>query len=88
MFVGIVRLNDKLSSGGTVISASSTMIIDGIAAALVGDEVICPLLGHGKNKIIAETSQWVSDGKLVAFDKCKCQCGCYLISSLPGTGIG
>ncbi|WP_447866892.1 PAAR domain-containing protein [Rahnella bonaserana] len=88
MFTGIIRLNDKLSSGGTVISASSTMIIDGVKAALVDDEVMCPLPGHGKNKIIQGSEEWISDGKLVAFDKCLCQCGCYVISSLPGTGIG
>lgn len=88
MFTGIVRLNDKLSSGGIVTSASSTMIIDGINASLVGDDVICPIPGHGKNKIMEGSSEWVSDGKLVAFHQCKCLCGCYVISSLPGTGIG
>lgn len=90
MFTGIVRLNDKLSSGGVVISVSSTMIIDGLNAALVGDEVICPFPFHGKNRIIEGSSQWISDGKLVAFHqcKCKCLCGCYVISSIPGTGIG
>ena len=88
MHAGIVRLNDKLSSGGTVVSATSTMIIDGIVTALVGDEVYCPIEGHGKNKIAEGSSEWASDGKLVAFHQCKCQCGCTLISSLPGTGIG
>ncbi|MCS2157997.1 PAAR domain-containing protein [Scandinavium sp. H11S7] len=88
MHAGIVRLNDKLSSGGIVTSATSTMIIEGIPAALVGDDVICPILGHGKNKISEGSSEWISDGKLVVFHLCKCQCGCYVISSLPGTGIG
>lgn len=88
MFSGIVRLNDKLSSGGVVISASSTMLIDGLNAALVGDEVICPIPFHGKNRIIEGSSEWISDGRLVAFHQCKCLCGCYVISSIPGTGIG
>ncbi|XRY10220.1 hypothetical protein ACP26E_12490 [Franconibacter pulveris 601] len=34
---GIIRLHDKLSSGGEVISASSTMIIGGINAALLNE---------------------------------------------------
>ncbi|EEE1377969.1 PAAR domain-containing protein [Salmonella enterica subsp. diarizonae] len=43
MSKGIIRLHDKLSSGGEVISASSTMIIDGIKAALLNDLVSCPI---------------------------------------------
>ena len=50
MFLGLVRLNDPLSSGGKVISVSSTMIIDGLGVALLGDTVICPVRGSGKLK--------------------------------------
>lgn len=88
MMSGIVRLNDRLSSGGTVTSATSTMIIEGKRVALVGDEVICPVEGHGVNYIIEGSTQWISDGKPVVTHRCACQCGCYVISSLPGTGIG
>lgn len=88
MLSGVVRLNDRLSSGGAVISVTSTMIIEGKAAALVGDEVICPIVGHGVNYIIEGSPQWVSDGKSVVIHRCACLCGCYVISSLPGTGIG
>lgn len=85
---GIIRLGDKLSSGGSVISATSTMIIEGQVAALVNDLVDCPRKGHGVNKIIQGSSHWMSDGKQVAFDKALCQCGCYVISSMPKVNSG
>lgn len=85
--LGLIRLNDPLSSGGKVISASSTMVVDGKAVALVGDMVVCPIENHGVNKIIEGSSEWISDGKPVVVHKCACQCGCYVISTLPGTGI-
>ncbi|MBU9809549.1 PAAR domain-containing protein [Rahnella sp. C60] len=84
---GIIRLGDKLTSGGVVMSASSTMIIEGIVAALIGDVVICPLLGHGVNRIVSTTPTWLSDGKQVAFDQAVCACGCKVLSSLPTTYI-
>lgn len=88
MLTGVVRLNDRLNSGGRVISASSTTIVDGQPVALLGDKVICPLDGHGENYIIEACLQWISDNKPVAVDRCACLCGCYVISSLSDTGIG
>lgn len=87
MFLGLVRLNDPLSSGGKVISVSSTIIIDGLGVALLGDTVICPIPFHGVNKIIQGSTEWISDGKPVVVHKCMCQCGCYVISTLPCSGI-
>lgn len=88
MSKGIIRLGDSTSHGGTVISVSSTMVIDGKKAALVGDLVSCPQKGHGVNPIIEGSSGWVSDGKQVAVDGCLCACGCTLITSLPKVSIG
>ncbi|NDL01518.1 PAAR domain-containing protein [Photorhabdus bodei] len=88
MFEGIIRLGDKLSSGGEVISASSSIEIDGKSAALLHDVVSCPLEGHGINRIVKANAQFISDGKLVAFDKALCQCGCYVISSTSKMGTG
>lgn len=44
---GIVCLGDATNHGGKVITASSTMFINGIQVALVGDMVSCPFPGMG-----------------------------------------
>lgn len=85
---GFVLLGDKTTHGGEVISASSTMIVDGKSVALVGDKVSCPIDGHGVNEIIEGSPEWMSDGKMVVVDGCRCQCGCLVISSAPGFSIG
>ncbi|MFD3248003.1 PAAR domain-containing protein [Rahnella aquatilis] len=88
MTKGIIRLGDKLSSGGKVISVSSTTIIDGIKAALIGDIVSCPIEGHGINRIAQSSPGWLSDGKQAAFDGAKCECGCTVIASATGGVLG
>ncbi|EHN8719198.1 hypothetical protein BFX86_01025 [Enterobacter hormaechei] len=88
MSKGFVLLGDKTTHGGAVISASSTMIVNGKPVALVGDKVICPIPGHGTNTIIEGSPEWSSDGKAIVADGCKCQCGCQVISSAPECAIG
>ncbi|MDH2067439.1 PAAR domain-containing protein [Pantoea sp. GD03673] len=83
MTKGIIRKGDKLNSGGEVISASSTIRIDGIMASRIGDIVSCPKTGHGINRIVGSTPQWRSDGGELAFDQYYCECGCQVISSTP-----
>ena len=39
----VIVLGDKTDHGGTVISASSTLVVGGVKAALVGDLVSCPI---------------------------------------------
>ncbi|MFW8247723.1 PAAR domain-containing protein, partial [Klebsiella pneumoniae] len=46
---GVVCLCDATTHGGKVITASSTMFINGVQVALVGDLVSCPK--HGVNPI-------------------------------------
>lgn len=88
MYKGLVLLGDKTTHGGAVISASSTMIVNGKKVALVGDMVICPKDGHGSNPIIEGSTEWSSDGKAIVVDGCKCRCGCQVISSAPEWAIG
>ncbi|MFO3905851.1 PAAR domain-containing protein [Enterobacter hormaechei] len=88
MSKGFVLLGDKTTHGGQVISASSTMIVNGKKVALIGDMVICPVPGHGSNPILEGSPEWSSDGKAVVVDGCKCQCGCQVISSAPDCAIG
>ncbi|EAA8471446.1 PAAR domain-containing protein [Salmonella enterica subsp. enterica] len=84
---GFVVLGDKTTHGGTVISASSTMVVNGKSVALIGDKVSCPVPGHGVNAIVEGTAHWVSDGKLVVVDGCQCECGCKVISGAPEMSI-
>jgi uncharacterized Zn-binding protein involved in type VI secretion len=88
MSKGFVLLGDSTTHGGQVISASSTMIINGKKVALLGDQISCPLIGHGINAIVEGSPEWTSDGKAVVVDGCRCACGCQVISSAPDCAIG
>lgn len=88
MAKGFVLLGDKTTHGGTVISATSTMVVNGKKVALVGDKVSCPIPGHGVNQIVEGSPEWSSDGKAIVVDGCKCQCGCQVISGAPDCVIG
>lgn len=88
MSKGFVLLGDKTTHGGEVISASSTMIVNAKKVALVGDKISCPKDGHGINSTVEGSSEWISDGKAVVVDGCRCECGCKVISSAPDCAIG
>lgn len=88
MSKGFVLICDDTTHGGQVISASSTMVVNGKKVALVGDKVNCPKEGHGINAIIEGSPEWTSDGKAVVVDGCHCECGCQVISSAPDCVIG
>lgn len=75
----IIRLGDTTSHGGKVISASSTLIINGKAAALLYDAVSCPK--HGNNKIIECSPHYTEDNRGIAFHGCKSECGAIIYSS-------
>lgn len=85
---GLVLLGDKTSHGGKVISASSNITVDGKKAALVGDMVSCPVEGHGTNRIIEGAPNRTFNGRAVAVDGCKSQCGCTVISSAQNSTVG
>lgn len=85
---GLVLLGDKTTHGGSVISASSTITVNGKKAALVGDMVSCPVGGHGTNPIVEGMPQRTCGGRAVVIDGCKCQCGCQVISSASNSTIG
>lgn len=80
---GFVCLGDKNTHGGQVLSASSTMYIDGKHVALVGDLVSCPK--HGNNTIIEGADSAFDNGIAIVVDQCLCACGCRVISSEPTT---
>lgn len=82
----IIRIGDKTTSDGTVLSGSPTMLFRGIGVARVGDPVDCPLPGHGRNSIAEGHPTFKDHGLSVAFDGHRCECGCALVSSLPAAG--
>lgn len=83
---GIIRLGDRTSSDGRVLSASNRIHIHGKGVARVGDAASCPK--HGTNQI-AEGSDKINDqGQAIAFHGHRLSCGCLLITSLPNISIG
>jgi uncharacterized Zn-binding protein involved in type VI secretion len=83
---GIIRIHDKTTSGGHVLSGSQSMKFDDIGVARKGDPVMCPLPGHGRTVIAEGNPAFTDDGIPVAFDGHRCACGCALITSLPDAG--
>ncbi|WP_428943820.1 PAAR domain-containing protein [Pantoea sp. FN060301] len=83
-----ILLGDKLTSGGTVISATSTLKINGIVAARLNDIVTCPLEGHGVNRIVSSEPAFTSESVQLAFDGALCTCGCRVIASTTESILG
>lgn len=82
----IIRIGDKTTGGGTVITGSITMQFGGVGVAREGDPVDCPVPGHGRSVIAEGHSAFRDNGVPVAFDGHRCACGCVLISSMPNAG--
>ncbi|WP_414713901.1 PAAR domain-containing protein [Scandinavium sp.] len=82
---GMVCLGDATTHGGKVTTASSTMFINGLQVALVGDMVSCP--EHGFNAIKEGDPTSSENGRQIVVNNCLCACGCRVISSQPKTTI-
>jgi uncharacterized Zn-binding protein involved in type VI secretion len=82
----IIRIGDKTTGGGTVLSGSLAMKFTGIGVARQGDPVLCPIPDHGCTVIAVGHPAFKDQGIPVAFDGHLCICGCALISSLPEAG--
>jgi uncharacterized Zn-binding protein involved in type VI secretion len=78
---GVVRLGDKTSHGGEVVSACSDFKVLGIAVALEGDMTSCPKCG-GTHVITPVASTRKHHGKQVAYHDDLTACGATLISSI------
>lgn len=81
----IIVLGDSTDHGGTVISGSASKTIDGKPIARLGDNVQCPLPGHGVNPIVEGDPNCTIDGVPVALEGHKSACGCLLIGSVTVT---
>jgi uncharacterized Zn-binding protein involved in type VI secretion len=79
MSTAISRLGDSSNHGGTIITASSDMFVDGIAVARLGDLHSCPIPYHGITPIIAASSTNFNDTKGIARIGDKVGCGATII---------
>jgi len=79
---GVIRLGDKTSHGGQVISASSGTVVMGKAAVLADDMATCPKC-KGVFPIKPDGSGAKHAGKAYAYNDDATACGAKLISSLP-----
>ncbi|WP_293935430.1 PAAR domain-containing protein [Iodobacter sp.] len=79
----VIRIGDKTSHGGVVVSGAAHRNMFGKAVAREGDMVSCPIPGHGSCPIIEGDPSWNVDGKPVALEGHKTACGAVLFSSMP-----
>lgn len=84
----IIVLGDPTSHGGKVISGSPTQAINGKPIARLGDQVQCPLKGHGVNAIVEGDPGFLINGVPVALEGHKTECGCSLIGTSSATRGG
>lgn len=78
---GAIRLGDKTSHGGKVVSASDSYTVLGKGVALQGDMTTCPKC-KGSFPIETAGSTRKHHGKAVAYDGDVTACGAKLISSI------
>lgn len=83
---GFVCLGDPTSHGGSVITATSKIILNGKPVAQLGDLVYCPKDGHGVNPIVDPNSSAITDKTPVCMTGAKSACGCVIFSQESSKG--
>jgi len=78
---GVIRLGDKTTHGGQVISAAVDFTVLGKQVAVEGDATYCPKC-KGKFPIHPKSSTRTHHGKQVAYDQDLTACGAKLMSSI------
>jgi uncharacterized Zn-binding protein involved in type VI secretion len=79
----VSRVGDTSDHGGTIITGSPSMIIEGRAVARVTDIFACPI--HGNNPIVTSLVMHTQDeGKAVAHIGSKTQCGAIITTGDMG----
>lgn len=78
---GVIRLGDKTTHGGEVISAAQDFTVLGKKVAVEGDIAYCPKC-KGKFPVLPNGSTRKHRGKAVAYDQDLTGCGAKLISSI------
>lgn len=78
---GVIRIGDKTTHGGEVISAAQDFTVLGNRVALEGDSTFCPQC-KGTFSIHPGDDARKHHGKRVAYDQDLTACGAKLISSI------
>ncbi|APW35842.1 hypothetical protein RD110_00275 [Rhodoferax koreense] len=81
----IILVGDRTSDGGVVITGSPTDHVHGRAIARQGDLVDCPR--HGVNAIVEGDDVTRLDGRPMALEGHRTECGCTLIGGGHGTVV-
>ena len=84
----VVRLGDSSSHGGTVITASSRVRVEGVPVARKGDLHSCPIPGHGITPIATGTVRCKVEGSAVARNGDVAGCGAVLMASQSRVVVG
>ncbi|MFL9904223.1 PAAR domain-containing protein [Paraburkholderia fungorum] len=78
----VARLGDTSSHGGTIVSASSNLIVNGQGAARAGDLHSCPIPGHGTTPL-SSSSTSTNGGKSLVRVGDTAGCGAVITSGSP-----
>lgn len=82
----VIRLGDRTSHGGQVVTASTLSTVDGRGVARLGDKCTCPKKGHDNCVIVEGDPNSTIEGRPVALEGHKTSCGAVLLSSSPNSG--
>jgi uncharacterized Zn-binding protein involved in type VI secretion len=83
----VVRLGDGSSHGGSMVSAGSSVVVNGITMCVDGDSHACPIRGHGVTSVTG-TSTVASGGKRVVKVGDSAGCGAVLTQGSPNVRVG
>lgn len=83
----IVRLGDTSDHGGVMISAGSTVLVNGIPMCMDQDMHSCPIRGHGITPV-AGTASYKGAGKGGVKTGDKAGCGAVIITGSGDSSTG
>ncbi|WP_109126597.1 PAAR domain-containing protein [Dyella sp. C11] len=87
MIGGVIRLGDKTTGGGYVITASGlNTIVEDKPTVLMGDKATCATHG-GVRTFIEGCQSWLTSGKGTVIEGHKLSCGCHAISTVPDSFV-
>lgn len=83
----IVRLGDTSSHGGSMITAGSAVMVNGIPMCVSGDLHSCPIDGHGVTSVTG-TASYKSNSKSGVKTGDSAGCGATIVTGSENTTTG